>query len=251
MTAPQWIDVSQLPFAVLMLLERPHLEWFPQNWPGNELGIALRHNRSVEGAGDCQPATVRQCEIAVMRRICDWIVYVHCPEEYDKQPFLKWNDDELLGLTDPGGKVIADIGSGTGRLLEPLIAAAGTAYAVEPVERLRRYIKSKFSQYSRKLFVLDGLITEIPLPDRTCDLLVSGHVYGDEPEAELREMERATRPGGMVILCPGNADRDNEAHRLLVAHGYRWAKFVEPVDGPRRKYWKVLSGEGTGPEQGG
>lgn len=148
---------------------------------------------------------IRECEIAVMKRICDWIVYVHCPEEYDKQPFLKWNNDELLCLADFEGKVIADVGSGTGRLLEPLVVAAKIVYAVEPIERLRRFLSSKFSAHRGKFFVLDGLIIDIPLSDKSCDVLLSGHVYGDDPEIELREIERVTKSGGTVILCPGNS----------------------------------------------
>jgi SAM-dependent methyltransferase len=260
MATPQWIDVSQLSFNVLMRLEDPHLKWFPRDWPGNELGIAFKNNGAVydyfrarmprdhawldemvDKAGDADPDRVRECEIAVMKRICDWIVYVWCPEEYDKQPFVKWDNEELLGLADFGGKVIADVGSGTGRLLEPVVANAKRAYAIEPIGNLRRFLKSKFSRHSSKLFALDGLITEIPLPDETCDILLSGHVYGDAPEAELREMERVAKADGMVILCPGNSDVDNDAHKTLVAGGYQWSTFVEPGEGAKRKYWRRLS----------
>ncbi len=259
MTAPQWIDVSELSFNVLMLLEDFHLRWFPRDWPGNELGIALKHNRSVydyfciklgddngwlqdlvNEAVDTDRNTIRQCEIAVMRRICDWIVYVYCPEEYDKQPFLKWDDDELLHLTNYKGKIIADIGSGTGRLLEPVAPDADIIYAIEPIKSLREFLKSKFKAFKHKFFVMDGLITDIPLPDNSCDILLSGHVYGDAPEEELAEMERVTKPGCMVILCPGNSDVDNEAHNILVTRGYKWSVFHEPVDGPKRKYWRTV-----------
>ena len=53
-----------------------------------------------------------------------------------------------------------------------------------------------------------------------------------------------TRPGGMVILCPGNGDHDNDIHAFLLAQGFQWARFHEP-EGPtdpgngwKRKYWK-------------
>lgn len=257
MAAPQWIDVSGLSFNVLMLLEDPHLRWFPRDWPDNELGIALKHNRSVydclcmrlgddsawlkamvEKAVASDGDTIRTCEIAVMKRICDWIVYVHCPEEYDQQPFLKWSNDELLSLADYDGKTIADIGSGTGRLLEPVAASARTIYAIEPIRNLREFLKAKFSEHKHKFFVIDGLISDIPLPDNTCDIVLAGHVYGEAPRDELREMERITKPGGMVILCPGNSDIDNAAHDVLVARGYEWSVFHEPVNGAKRKYWR-------------
>ena len=40
---------------------------------------------------------------------------------------------------------------------------------------------------------------------------MGGHVFGDEPEAEWRELERVTKPGGWVILCPGNNDVEDES----------------------------------------
>jgi SAM-dependent methyltransferase len=177
-----------------------------------------------------------------MKKICDWIVYVYCPGEYDKQPFLKWDNSELLDLADYRGKIVADIGSGTGRLLEPVAEMAKTVFAVEPIRRLREFMKSKFTEYKHKFFILDGLITDIPLPADSCDILLSGHVYGDCPEDELNEMERVVKPGGMVILCPGNSNADNDAHETLAKRSYQWSIFHEPVDGAKRKYWKRKAG---------
>jgi hypothetical protein len=43
----------------------------------------------------------------------------------------------------------------------------------------------------------------------------------------------------MVILCPGNPDKDNSGHQLLVERGYLFSRFEEPQSGWVRKYWKV------------
>ena len=259
MAVSDWIDVEELPFETLLLLEDLHLSWLPRDWPGNELSVALRAHRSVrdflrvrsrgdgawiealiERAPEADAETLRRCEVAVMSRIADWLVYVVRPEAYDAQPFLRWDDGELLRLVDPRGKTIVDVGSGTGRLLEPLIADAATVVAVEPIANLRRYLKAKFSAHAGKLFVVDGVVTDIPLPDATADVALAGHVYGDEPEREIAELERVTRPGGMVVLCPGTNDVDSEAHRVLVAAGYAWSVFEEPGDGRKRKYWRTV-----------
>lgn len=259
MPVSDWIDVGELPFETLLLLEDPHLRWLPRDWPESELGIALRHHRGVhdflrvrsrgEGAWvdalvERAPAvdadTLRRCEVAVMARIADWLVYVVRPEAYDAQPFLRWDDAELLDLFDPAGKTIVDVGSGTGRLLEPLIVDAATVFAVEPVANLRRYLKAKFAAHARKLFVVDGLMTEIPLPDGTADVTLSGHVVGDEPEREIAEVERVTRPGGLVVFCPGCNDVDDDLHRKLAEAGYAWSVFEEPGDGRKRKYWRTV-----------
>jgi hypothetical protein len=261
MPVSDWIDVEALPFETLLLLEDPHLRWLRRDWPGNELGIALRAHPSVrdflrvrlrgeggwvealvERAPQVDAATLRRCEVAVMARIADWLVYVVRPEAYDAQPFLRWPDEELLGLVDPRGRVVLDVGSGTGRLLEPLIADAATVFAVEPIAHLRGYLKTKFAAHAGKLFVLDGLVTEVPLPDATADVTVAGHVYGDEPEREIVELERVTRPGGTVVFCPACNDVDDAGHRTLVDAGYAWSTFEEPGEGPKRKYWRTVGG---------
>lgn len=269
MPVKDWIDVEALPFETLLLLEDPHLRWLRRDWPGNELGIALRAHPGVhdfarvrlrgegawidelvERAPEVDAATLRRCEVAVMERVADWLVYVVRPEAYDALPFLRWPDEELTALVDPRGRVVLDVGSGTGRLLEPLIADAATAFAVEPIANLRRYLKSKFAAHGDKLFVLDGLVTEIPLPDGTADVTVAGHVYGDEPEREIAELERVTRPGGTVVFCPACNDVDDDGHRTLVEAGYAWSTFVEPGEGPKRKYWRTV-GDAPGVRPGG
>jgi hypothetical protein len=53
---------------------------------------------------------------------------------------------------------------------------------------------------------------------------MGGHVFGDQPEAELAELERVTRSGGMVILCPGNNDKDNDAMLSGFEQGYAWGR---------------------------
>jgi ubiquinone/menaquinone biosynthesis C-methylase UbiE len=139
------------------------------------------------------------------------------------------------------GRIVLDIGSGTGKLA--FIAAqnaAAAVYPVEPVGNLRVFLREKASRLGYKhVYPGDGLITQIPFADGFADITLCGHVYGDKPEGELAELERVTRPGGMVILCPGTSMTENSTHEVLAAHGYQWAIFEEPGDGPKRKYWKV------------
>lgn len=71
---------------------------------------------------------------------------------------------------------------------------------------------------------------------------MGGHVFGDDSEEELAEMEHVTRPGGMVVFMPAtNLDGDDANHNILLAVGYHWDTFEEPGEGPKRKYWKMLS----------
>ena len=256
-----WMDISQLSFNSLLLLEQVQLGWLPGWLPETELALALRANPVVEwyfrhkcpklnewlnrvltqaDPADCANLEkVRQAEITVMQAMNDLLVYAIDPSIYDAQPFLEWSSQELSSLADFTGKIVIDVGAGTGRLALIAAPAAEAVFAVEPVGNLRAFLKAKArSQGLKNVFPVDGLITDIPLPDEFADITMGGHVFGETLEAEFRELERVTKPGGMIILCPGNSDADNETQTYLVAQGFLWSRFEEPVDGMKRKYWK-------------
>ncbi len=257
-----WIDVSTLSFNTLLLLEREQIAWLPGWLPEIELGTALKANPAVEwflrhknpkldpwvdtvmeqGVPDASPAEVRAAEETVLISMNDLVCYVVDPEIYDNQPFLAWDSRELSSLVDFSGKIVADVGAGTGRLA--FVAAQEDAvgiFAVEPVGNLRIFLKQKARRLGHhNVFPVSGLITDLPFPDDFLDIVMGGHVFGDHPKEEYTEMARVTRPGGMIILCPGNNDSDNRAHLFLEKQGFQWARFEEPEDGIKRKYWKTL-----------
>ncbi len=258
-----WIDVTNLSFNSLLLLERVQLSWFPGWVPEEELAIALRGNPAVEWylrhkCPEIAPwldqvkskyhktlspskKRIRQAEIKIMKTINDLIVYVVEPSLYDARPFMGWDSNELRNVADFTGKTVIDIGSGTGRLAFVAAEKAAAVFAVEPVGNLRRYILHKAqAQDIRNIFPVDGLINSVPFPDRFADITMCGHVYGDTPEASYLEMKRVTRPGGMVILCPGSAPHETKAHEYLIAQGFACSEFEEPTEGLKRKYWKVI-----------
>lgn len=265
-----WMDVNDLSFLTLLLLEREQIAWFP-NWrfPEPELYQALAANPTVawflshkcpeaadwvaqeletaRAMGFLGPpktpeeqAEVRRCELRILDEMQDLLVYALDPAIYDAQPFLQWDSHELTGLVDFSDKTVIDVGAGTGRLAFVAAAWARTVYAVEPVGNLRHYLRQQARQRGyTNFYAVDGLVTAIPFPDGFADVVMGGHVFGDDPPAECAEMLRVTRPGGMVILCPGNSNTDNVAHTCLVENGFQWQRFEEPHDGPKRKYWKL------------
>jgi SAM-dependent methyltransferase len=264
--AVNWMDVTDLSFNALLLLEREQISWFPGWVPEKDLAAALKGNpvvawflahkcpeiqdwlnevRSSE-AEEYSPAEIRDAEIAIMRAINDLLVYVIDPDLYDQLPFLDWEDHELTELVDFKGKTVIDIGAGTGRTAF-LAAEEGAAvvFAVEPVSNLRRYMREKAQKMDlSNLFTADGIITEIPFPTEFADICQGGHVFGNNPEEEYAEMIRVTKMGGMVILIPGNNDQDEGWHDYLVGQGFHWSRFLEPTDGWKRKYWKTLGQDG-------
>ncbi len=185
------------------------------------------------------PVLIRQAEVDVLASMTDLMVYAVDPAIYDAQPFLNWDLQELLSLADFSGKTVIDVGAGTGRLALAVAGLAATVFAIEPVANLRTYLKRKaLRQGIRNVYPVDGLITDIPFPDYFADITMAGHVFGDAPEAEYHELLRVTKPEGMLILCPGNSDKDNAVHDFLVGQGFNWSRFEEPRDGWKRKYWR-------------
>lgn len=256
-----WIDTANLSFNNLLLLERVQISWLPGWVPEQALATALQANPAVAwflrrkcpevsawldeicaGEHGADPREVYAAEQQVLATINDLLVYVIDPSLYDSQPFLGWDSAELASLVDFSDKVVLDVGAGTGRLTFVAAPSARVVYAVEPVGNLRRYLKEKSRQLGYgNVYPQEGLIADIPFPDGFADVVMAGHVFGDAPREELDELERVTRPGGVVILCPGTSDNAVEEfpHQALLERGYRWSRFEEPQDGWKRKYWRV------------
>lgn len=259
-----WLDVTQISFNALLLLEPIHGEGLASGYykPSVQMGTALKANPAVEwylrqlhppvsdyidqclelAIPDPTPKERRQAEIDVMNMIQDWLVYVLDPAKYDELQFLNWDDASLLSMADFKGKVVLDIGSGTGRLAFTVAPVASVVYAVEPVSKLRQYIWEKRDRLGiDNIFPLDGTIIQIPLPDDFADIIMAGHVFGDNPQKEYDELERVVRDGGMILLHPGsNADSEDQIHDFLLLQGFKFATFEEPGDGLKRKYWKKI-----------
>jgi SAM-dependent methyltransferase len=254
-----WIDTTHLSFNAMLLLERPQLAWLPGWLPEADLALALKANPAVAwfmrhkcpeispwldgveavpvGAADGE--AVYAAEQHILQTVNDLLVYALDPSIYDLQPFLGWDSTELTSLVDFRGKVVLDIGAGTGRLALTAAPLAQVVWAVEPVGNLRCYLLEKARRLGfEHVFAVDGLITGIPFPDGFAQVTLCGHVFGGDPELEVAELERVTCPGGIVILCPGTSESEQAAHAVLVGRGYYFSRFEEPGAGWKRKYWK-------------
>ncbi|MGI5239885.1 class I SAM-dependent methyltransferase [Dactylosporangium sp. CA-139066] len=108
-----------------------------------------------------------------------------------------------------------DLGSGTGRFT-PLLAEAfgGPVYGVEPSERMREQ-----AAVHPNVQYLAGSAEAIPLPDRSCDVvvlfLVLHHVA--DRAAAAAEISRVLRPGGRLLIRSTFPDRmpDLLWHRFI------------------------------------
>ena len=185
------------------------------------------------------------CEDILVWTIADLLVYNKCPEVYDGLVFHNWDFDEVTRITPLDGKTVIEGGAGTGQVTCHLAERAESVFAVEPVSRLREFIRDKTRKAGLKnIFVLDGFLHAIPLPDNYADVIITSHALGWHLDDELPEFERLVKPGGTIIHCPGTAlssGEDDPTHLALVSPkwAYKVSEYSEP-DGLKRKYWKQV-----------
>ena len=74
--------------------------------------------------------------------------------------------------------------------------------------------------------VLDGLVTELPFPDDTFDIVMSGHVFGDDWDKEINELTRVCKPGGWLLDCPGDSLIDIKPNEGLTSRGWEEIHYV-------------------------
>ncbi len=253
-------DIREQSIDSLLLLEECQLNWIPEDYLRRQWALVLRARphiawfiahkclgkaRWVDGL-TAEAAALPEPDAEQLRAACgdilqafeDWMIYALEPQTYADRPHNGWDERELTELCDFAGRRVVDIGPGTGKQTFALAGLAREVYGVEPVGNLRRYLRCEAERRGcGNVHVVDGLMDALPFEDGFADAVVAGHVYGDQPEAEWREMLRVLRPGGLLALVPGNVDRDNAIHHYLVAQGCAWARFEEPGDGVKRKYW--------------
>lgn len=173
----------------------------------------------------------------------DWaIVYIY-PQMMENLPYIReWKEYNLLSIKDFTGKIVLDIGCGTGRLTFAAAHKAKYIYAMEPCFRLRDYLETKRKSLgNNNVFVVDGTIEHIPFQDEFFDIVMSGHVVGENVLEEHKEMNRVLKEGGCIIDCPGEDDRrrpDGPSIELLKI-GFEYLYYKSVRGGDVYRYWKV------------
>lgn len=100
-----------------------------------------------------------------------------------------------------------DVGSGTGRFTPALAEAFGPVTGVEPSVRMREVAEAQPRHPGVRY--LAGSAEDLPVPSASADyalMFLSWHHVQDKPRA-ARELARAVRPGGRLIIRSGYGDQ--------------------------------------------
>ncbi|MDR2505132.1 MAG: class I SAM-dependent methyltransferase, partial [Oscillospiraceae bacterium] len=161
----------------------------------------------------------------------------------EKCDFIQgWNPERLFELADFSGKTVLDVGAGSGRLTFAAAEKAAWVYASEPVETLREFMRGKArSESIRNVRVLDGLVTELPYADNTFDIVTSGHVVGDELDAELAELARVCKSGGWLLDCVGDSKDNYKPRPELIERGFEEIHYIGSFGKDVYNYRKQIS----------
>jgi precorrin-6B methylase 2 len=177
----------------------------------------------------------QQCQEALWE-IADLIIYNKYPERFDTNAPIRWKVDEISSICSLEGKVVADVGAGSGRIAFLVAPLAQTVFAVEPVTSLRSFMKEKAGEKGLKnLYIMDGTLDSIPLPDHSLDVLITSNAIGWNLMEELHEIKRVVKPGGHAIhLLQAEEKVENPFHEILTSSPWNYT-CLGATDGNRMK----------------
>jgi SAM-dependent methyltransferase len=99
------------------------------------------------------------------------------------------------------GRVVLDLGAGTGKLTRELLARGAHVVAVEPMAGMREQLRRVLAR--SELELLDGTAEELPLPAGAVDAAtVAQAFHWFDGHAALAELHRVLRPDGwLAVVC--------------------------------------------------
>lgn len=102
------------------------------------------------------------------------------------------------GLTQDS--VVADVGSGTGKLTELFLASGNRVFGVEPNREMRE-AGERLLQHFPRFTSVDGTAEAATLPDRSADFIAAGQAFHWFDTGKCRaEFLRVLKPGGWVVV---------------------------------------------------
>ena len=120
------------------------------------------------------------------------------------------------------GMMVADVGTGTGFLAELALDAGARVIGIDISEGMLAQVRSRFA--GRPFEARSGDTAALPLADGEVDAVLGNMVlhHAEDPPAAIREMARALKPGGALVI----SDADTHTHEWLRTEQHdRWLGF--------------------------
>ncbi len=136
---------------------------------------------------------------------------------------------------------VVDLGAGTGKLTEVLLAAGHEVLAVEPDDVMRTRLADRLDDHPGLVAVHGGTAEDMPVADSSVDAVVAGQAWHWFDEDVVGpELARVVRPGGTVAAVWNSRDEDVDWVRA-------WSAVVEEGAHPTGRKLVTVRGPRFGP----
>jgi len=157
---------------------------------------------TVEGRGD---DLIRLAQVLEERRRRSRAFFDRVAPEWDAvgssfaHGLVRWR--ALQSLVAPG-LVLADVGCGTGYLSRVLVRVAARVIAIDHSAAMLARARENLAPHAATVEFRQGELDRLPLADGEVDAVFASLVLHHVPDvfAALREMRRALKPGGRLVL---------------------------------------------------
>ena len=105
--------------------------------------------------------------------------------------------EAIAWLLEDVGPVVADVGAGTGKLTDGLLATGREVVAIDPDAAMLAALSTRLPAVRTEV----GTAEQLPLPDASVDAVVLGQAWHwVDPAAASAQVARVLRPGGRLGL---------------------------------------------------
>jgi len=248
----------------LLQLESFQIKYLPDRVPKKEFAVLLHEfpiiqdflilkyppiEEFLESVSNEYPEKTNQKQVEeycqeLLWEIADLIIYNKYPDIYDARCKCAWKLNEIMLPEFFKGKVVLDVGAGTGNIAFQVAEIAKTVYAVEPLQKFRQFIKNKAEENNlENIFAIEGYLDDIPFSDSSVDVLLTSNAMGWNLDSELKEIERVLRPEAKAIhlFRITDPETENSFHDILTSHAWKYVcTELQEKDCRRFKYKKTI-----------
>lgn len=160
--------------------------------------------------------------------------------------------DSVAWLVGSGSPAVVELGAGTGKLTELLVAGGHDVLATDPLPEMLALLQQRVPDARTAVATAE----RIPLPSRSVDLVVCAQSFHwFDHDTAMPEIARVLKPGGVLALVWNTRDEgipwvrklgrlmgNADAHDLCedLSGPLEASEHFGPVDGAEFRFWQTL-----------